>query len=57
MRHLTDTSLRRFHTALQLAPLGFTKRESEILYWLVHCKANAESATILGLSPHTVRSK
>ena len=34
---------------------SLTTREREILYWLREGKRNSEIATILGLSPHTVR--
>lgn len=40
-----------------LAPLGLTKRENEILYWVAQGKTNKEAAMILGLSPHTVRTR
>lgn len=40
-----------------LAPLGLTKRESEMLYWVAQGKTNKEVAAILGLSPHTVRTR
>lgn len=38
-----------------LAPLGLTKRESEILYWVMREKTNIEIGAILGISPLTVR--
>jgi DNA-binding CsgD family transcriptional regulator len=38
-----------------LAPLGLTKRESEILYWVMRGKTNVQISEILGLSPLTVR--
>jgi DNA-binding CsgD family transcriptional regulator len=38
-----------------LAPLGLTKRESEILYWVMHEKTNIQIGAILGVSPLTVR--
>ncbi len=34
--------------------LSLTARESEVLLWLAHGKANRDIATILGLSPRTV---
>lgn len=40
-----------------LAPLGLTKRENEILYWVAQGKTNKEVALRLGLSPHTVRTR
>jgi DNA-binding CsgD family transcriptional regulator len=40
-----------------LASLGLTKREHEILYWLAQGKTNKEIAQVLGLSPHTIRSR
>lgn len=43
--------------ALPQNPLlaSLTAREREILYWLREGKRNAEIATILGISSHTVR--
>jgi DNA-binding NarL/FixJ family response regulator len=40
-----------------LAPLGFSKRECEILYWVMHGKTNPEIAALLGLSPGTIRTR
>ena len=40
-----------------LAPLGLTKREGEILYWVTQGKTNKEIAQVLDLSPHTIRSR
>lgn len=37
------------------AAAGLSKREQEVLFWLVECKSNSEIAIILGLSEHTVR--
>jgi DNA-binding CsgD family transcriptional regulator/PAS domain-containing protein len=41
----------------QLAPLGLSKRECEILYWLMQGKTNPEIAAFLGLSTGTVRTR
>jgi DNA-binding CsgD family transcriptional regulator len=38
-----------------LASLGLTKRESEILYWVMRGKTNIQISEILGVSPLTVR--
>jgi DNA-binding CsgD family transcriptional regulator len=40
-----------------LAPVGLTKRENEILYWVAQGKTNKEIAYTLGLSPHTIRTR
>jgi DNA-binding CsgD family transcriptional regulator len=37
-----------------LLPLGLTRREADVMTWVVHGKTNAEIATILGTSPYTV---
>jgi DNA-binding CsgD family transcriptional regulator len=37
-----------------LEPLGLSRREAEVLAWLAEGKANAEIATILGISARTV---
>ncbi len=39
----------------QLAPLGLTPRETEILFWVAQGKTNAEIGTILGAAPATVK--
>lgn len=41
----------------KLAPLGLSKRECEIVYWIMHGKTNPEIAAILGLSTGTVRTR
>ena len=38
-----------------IASLGLTPRETEVLAWLAHGKSNAEIAGILGLSPTTIK--
>jgi DNA-binding CsgD family transcriptional regulator len=38
-----------------IASLGLTPRETEVLAWLAHGKSNAEIAAILGLSPATIK--
>ena len=38
-----------------IASLGLTPRETEVLAWLAHGKTNAEIAGILGLSPATIK--
>jgi DNA-binding NarL/FixJ family response regulator len=43
--------------SMTFVPLGFTKRESDILYWLIRGKTNREIALRLGLSPNTVRTR
>lgn len=40
-----------------LAPLGLSKRECDILYWVMQGKTNPEIGAILGLSPNTVRTR
>ena len=42
-------------TPATLASLGLSRRESEILSWVVHGKTNPEIGTILGISPRTVQ--
>lgn len=44
-------------TPVTLAPLGLSKRERDILYWVARGKTNKEAAALLGLSPHTVRTR
>ncbi|GGB27647.1 response regulator transcription factor [Allosediminivita pacifica] len=50
--------LHQFYVRLLRAPEtdrpALSAREREVLSWLVHGKSNAEIATILGLSAHTV---
>jgi DNA-binding CsgD family transcriptional regulator len=38
----------------QLAPLGLTRRESEVTHWILQGKTNWEIGTILGVSSRTV---
>ena len=38
-----------------IASLGLSPRETEVLAWLAHGKSNAEIAGILGLSPATIK--
>jgi DNA-binding CsgD family transcriptional regulator len=38
-----------------IASLGLSPRETEVLAWLAHGKSNAEIAGILGLAPATVK--
>ena len=38
-----------------LAPLGLSRRESEVMRWVTEGKTNAEIGTILGISPRTVQ--
>jgi DNA-binding CsgD family transcriptional regulator len=38
-----------------IASLGLSPRETEVLAWLAHGKSNAEIADILGLSPATIK--
>jgi DNA-binding CsgD family transcriptional regulator len=42
-------------TPATLASLGLSRRESEILSWVVQGKTNPEIGTILGISPRTVQ--
>lgn len=39
----------------RLVGLGLTPREQEVLYWISEGKTNADTATILNISPGTVR--
>jgi DNA-binding CsgD family transcriptional regulator len=39
-----------------LAPLGLTQRETDVLFWVMQGKTNQEIASILTLSPLTVRT-
>jgi DNA-binding CsgD family transcriptional regulator len=41
-------------TARGLESLGLTRRQAEVLAWMTHGKTNAEIATILAISTHTV---
>ncbi len=38
-----------------LAPLGLSRRETEVLGWVSQGKTNSEIGTILGISPRTVQ--
>lgn len=42
-------------TIEELAPLGLSPRETEILFWVVKGKTNPEIGMILGISPRTVQ--
>ena len=44
-----------FDDAKPLEQLGISPREAEVLLWMAQGKANPEIATILGLSPATVK--
>jgi DNA-binding NarL/FixJ family response regulator len=44
-----------FSSAAPLEGLGLTPREAEVLLWVAQGKANADVATILGLSEKTVK--
>ena len=44
-----------FSSATPLQTLGLTVREAEVLLWVAQGKANADVATILGLSEKTVK--
>ena len=44
-----------FDDAKPLEQLGISPREAEVLLWMAQGKANGEIATILGLSPATVK--
>lgn len=49
-------SERKLHIApADIASLGLSPRETEVLAWLTHGKSNAEIAGILGLSPATIK--
>ena len=50
-----DGGLPDFASALPLAKLGLTPREAEVLLWVAQGKANADVATILGMSEKTVK--
>jgi len=39
-----------------LEPLGLTRRETEVLYWVMQGKTNPEIASILSLSALTIRT-
>lgn len=41
-------------SASDLMPLGLTRREADVLVWVIHGKTNAEIARALGTSRHTV---
>ncbi|HSH94754.1 MAG TPA: response regulator transcription factor [Roseimicrobium sp.] len=45
----------RFDTAAPLEKLGLSVREAEVLLWVAQGKGNHDIATILGLSPATVK--
>jgi len=38
-----------------LAALGLTERQNEVLFWLIEGKGNADIAVILGMAPATVK--
>ena len=38
-----------------LAPLGLTRREAEVLYWIAHGKTNPETGIILRIAPNTIK--
>ncbi|MGC4016230.1 MAG: LuxR C-terminal-related transcriptional regulator [Luteolibacter sp.] len=40
----------------RLRDLGLTRRQTDVLVWLAEGKANGEIATILGMSPETVKT-
>ena len=42
-------------TAPELMVLGLTGREADVLFWLIHGKANADIGELLGISPATVK--
>jgi len=44
-----------FSSAVPLETLGLTVREAEVLLWVAQGKANADVATILGMSEKTVK--
>jgi DNA-binding NarL/FixJ family response regulator len=44
-----------FNSAVPLESLGVTPREAEVLLWVAQGKANADVATILGMSEKTVK--
>jgi DNA-binding NarL/FixJ family response regulator len=48
--------LREPPTAEKIQRLGLSAREAEVLYWVMSGKTNPEIATILGISPGTVRT-
>ena len=49
-------SERKLHISpADIASLGLSPRETEVLAWLAHGKSNAEIADILGLSPATIK--
>lgn len=41
--------------AAELAALGLTIREADVLYWLIRAKGNAEIGSLLEISPATVK--
>lgn len=51
---LLEEQQTELHPAM-LAPLGLTRRQTEVLFWLMQGKTNQEIAMILALSPLTVR--
>ena len=42
-------------SSADIASLGLSPRETEVLAWLAHGKSNADIAGILGLSPNTIK--
>jgi DNA-binding CsgD family transcriptional regulator len=51
---LLEEQQTKLHSAM-LAPLRLTRRETEVLFWVMQGKTNQEIALILALSPLTVR--
>jgi DNA-binding CsgD family transcriptional regulator len=49
-----ETSSPTPHAGL-LRPLGLTRREQDVLFWVAQGKSNQAVATILGISPSTVK--
>jgi DNA-binding CsgD family transcriptional regulator len=45
---------RNFSRPEQLAPLGLTLRQNQVVYWVLHDKTNCEISIILGISFRTV---
>jgi DNA-binding CsgD family transcriptional regulator len=43
-------------SAADLGALGLSRREAEVVFWVAQGKTNREVATILALSPLTVRT-
>ena len=42
-------------SACSLEALGLTRREAEVLYWLIQDKQNSEITAILGIQPGTLK--